>query len=188
MNRRWWGSDNQRTVVAPFPWIFPYQDDPAVAGEPRLGRAVLRPLVECRLSAVETNERTWALVDSGSEYTLALRWVAQVIGVEPDEEREIPLGIGGENVRVRFADVRIHLGPVDRAEDEWLEWSAEVGFVQHWRATWPIVLGQRGLFDQFTVTMNRGAQAMTLTAYEDFDQRFPVPLAPDPIPPPRFRQ
>lgn len=164
---------------APFPWIFPYQDDPAVAGEPRLGRAVLRPLVECRLSAREANERTWALVDSGSEYTLAMRWVAQVVGVEPDERREIVLGIGGENLRVRFADVTIHLGPAHQDEVHWGEWQAEVGFVERWRATWPVLLGQRGFFDQFTVTLNRGAQAFALTAVDDFDQRFPVPLAPN---------
>jgi hypothetical protein len=171
--------------AAPFPWVFPYQDDPAVAGEPRLGRAVLRPLVECRLSAREMNERTWALVDSGSEYTLAMRWVAQVIGVEPDENREIILGIGGESIRVRFADVNLHLGPRDRPEDEWMEWRAEIGFVEHWRASWPVVLGQRGFFDQFTVTMNRGTQAFAVTAYEDFDERFTTPLAPAQTDPPR---
>lgn len=105
-------------TTAPFPWLFPYQDDPAIAGEPRFGRAVLRPLVECRLSAAEVNERTWALVDSGSEHTLAMKWVAQAIGVEPDPDREIVLGIGGQSIRVRFADVTLHLGPPDRPEEK----------------------------------------------------------------------
>lgn len=161
-------------TTAPFPWLFPYQDDPAIAGEPRFGRAVLRPLVECRLSATDVNERTWALIDSGSEHTLAMKWVAQAIGVEPDPDREIVLGIGGHSIRVRFADVTLHLGPPDRPEEEWLEWQAEVGFVEHWRATWPVLLGQRGFFDRFTVTMNRGAQSVAVTAFEDFDERFPL--------------
>lgn len=162
--------------AAPFPWVFPYHDDPAVAGEPRLGRAVLRPLVQCRLSAREANERTWALIDSGSEYTLAMRWVAQVVGVEPDKDREIVLGIGGENVRVRFADITLHLGPMSHSEGDWVEWQAEVGFVERWRASWPVLLGQRGFFDQFTVTMNRSAQALAITALNEFDQRYGVPL------------
>lgn len=133
------------------------------------------------------NERTWALVDSGSEYTLAMRWVAQVIGVEPDANRQLTLGMGGENLEVRFADASLHLGPPDRPEDEWGSWSFEIGFVEHWRATWPVVLGQRGFFDHFTVTMQRGAQALALTPPEDFDERFPGRPAPPPVPPPRFR-
>jgi hypothetical protein len=123
------------------------------------------------------NERTWALVDSGSEHTLAMRWVAQAIGVEPDEDRELVLGIGGQNLRVRFADVTLHLGPHDRPEEEWLDWQAEVGFIDHWRAGWAVILGQRGFFDRFTVTMNRGAQALAVTDFDDFDGRFPPSVA-----------
>lgn len=116
-----------------------------------------------------------------------MRWVAQVIGVDPDDGPEITLGIGGENMRVRFADVRLQLGPPDRPEAEWAQWDAAVGFVDHWRASWPVVLGQRGFFDQFTVTMNRVAQAAALTQVEDFDSRFAAVVAPRTVQPPRFR-
>jgi len=37
-----------------------------------------------------------------------------------------------------------------------------------------------------TVNMNRGAQALALTAYDEFDKRFPAPPAPEPVPSPRF--
>lgn len=175
-------------MPAPFPWVFPYHDDPVVAGEPRFGQPVVRPLVEVRLAGYELSERVFALIDSGSEHTLASRWVAQAMGVEPDDNRSIVLGLGGQNIRVEFADARIRLGPPGTAESDWIEWQTEIGFVRQWRATWPVLLGQRGFFDQFTVTMNRLARAVALTSKEEFDERFPPePVTEAPNPPPRFR-
>lgn len=107
--------------------------------------------------------------------------------MEPDENRSLVLGLGGENIRADFAEARIRLGPPGTPEAEWIEWRTEIGFVRQWRATWPVLLGQRGFFDQFTVTMNRLARAVALTSKEDFDERFPPELTTtDPIPPPRF--
>ena len=182
-NQRWWPSAST-VPLADFPWQFAYSDDPAVAGEPRFGRAVLRPLVQCRLAAREVGERTWALVNSGCEYTLAMRWIAQAIGVKPDEDRSLLLGIGGESIRVVFAEVRLRFGPPSVGEEQWDEWDVDVGFVDHWRASWPVVLGQRGLFDRYTVTMNRYSQALALTALDDFDRRFPPLVATNEHPPP----
>lgn len=97
-----------------------------------------------------------------------------------------PWGIGGENFRVRFADVRIHLGPAGSPEGEWFEWSSESVSCS--------IGGQRGQSSSdnavsstsSTVNMNRGAQALALTAYDEFDKRFPAPPAPEPVPSPRF--
>ena len=40
------------------------------------------------------------------------------------------------------------------------------------------MLGQIEFFDRFTVTMNRQSQALAISAVEDFDDRYPQPLAP----------
>jgi hypothetical protein len=83
--------------------------------------------------------------------------------------------MGGESISAAPADVDLRFGPSDVSEDQWHQWNAEVGVVHRWRAVWPIVLGQRGSFDEFTVTMNRHAQMLAVTAREDFDQRFSSP-------------
>ena len=118
------------------------------------------------------SERAFALVDSGTEYTLIQRWIAQAIGVRADDDREIPLGIAGETLRVAPADVTFAFGPSTVTEDRWVQWSTTVGVVGHWKAQWPIVLGQRGFFDQFTVTMSRHAQMLAISECGTFDEQF----------------
>jgi hypothetical protein len=49
-----------------------------------------------------------------------------------------------------------------------------VGFVDHWRPTFVMILGQRGFFDQFTVTMSSFALHTAIEPVEEFDTRFGV--------------
>lgn len=65
---------------------------------------------------------------------------------------------------MRFSDLTLRLHPPDGDDDEFVEWEAEVGFVRHWRPTWPILVGQVGFFDKFTVTMSRLAQRVAIQA------------------------
>ena len=66
-------------------------------------------------------------------------------------------------------------------------WDAHVAFFSEWtNPPWSVVLGQVGFFDQFTVTFNRAAQALAITALEDFDERFPQPPAISASVAPRF--
>lgn len=55
-----------------------------------------------------------------------------------------------------------------------VEWQAEVGFVRHWKPTWPILLGQVGFLDHFTVTMNRQSQRLAVEDWNAFDNRFGI--------------
>jgi hypothetical protein len=169
---RWWPSANPRSV-AEYPWIFDYSDDPVVGTDSRWGRAVFRPLVEIRVIGPHgESERVFALVDSGTEYTLMMRWVAQSIGAEADTARSIPLGLGGEVLNAAPADVELRFGPSDELEQEWVQWPTQVGVIEHWKAQWPVVLGQRGFFDQFTVTMSRHCQQIAIESRDKFDQRY----------------
>jgi len=162
-------------VPAEFPWVFEYSDDPVVGTEARWGRAVLRPLVETRLIGPLDSERVFALVDSGTEYSLAMRWIAQAIGAEVDTDSPLHLGMGGENLTVYPAAVTMRFGPTDVDEDDWFEWETEIGVVERWKAQWPAVLGQRGFFDQFTVTMSRHAQLLVITDRDDLEERLRFP-------------
>jgi len=137
---------------------------------------VLRPLVEVSLvGKVPMEQKPFALVDSGSEHTLAAPWVARAIQVDIDSaSRTMPLGIGGETVTVSFLDVRLRLHPPGGSLNQFVEWGAEVGFVHHWRPSWSVLLGQVGFLDRFTVTMHRGAQTLVVEEWSEFDRRFGV--------------
>lgn len=153
--------------------MYPYQED-----GPRLGSVVLRPVVPVTLVGEDVAPASLALVDSGSEHILAAPWLASSVGIDPKQsQRRLNLGIGGETVEVRFADLSLRLHPPGGSDEEYVEWQAEVGFVHHWRPTWPILVGQVGFLDKFTITMSRLAQQVAVEAGEEFDRRFGVVYA-----------
>jgi hypothetical protein len=154
-------------------WLYPYWDDPSGEGSRRLGRRPLRPIIEVALLGPSGRQVVPALVDSGSEHTLAAPWLARAVGVVPDEERSISLGIGGDTQRVGFAHATLALLPPKTAPPRQpIEWEAEVGFFNRWRPPWQLLLGQIGFFDRFTVTMHRHAQAVAVEGFDVFDGRF----------------
>lgn len=157
-----------------FPWLFPYAED-----GPRLDSVVLRPVVPISIVGQEVAPVGPALVDSGCEHVLAAPWVARAALVDLDSStREIVLGLGGEGVRVRSADVAVRLHAPGIANDNvYLEWHTEVGFLSHWRPTFQALLGQVGLMDQVTTTFSRRAQHLAIEEEPAFDRRYGVPLA-----------
>lgn len=153
-----------------FPWVNPYQED-----GPRLGTVVLRPIVPITLVGSDLAPTSLALVDSGCEHVLAAPWLANAVGVDPTRShRRLDLGIGGQTVEVSFWDLMLRLHPPDCGDDDYVEWHAEVGFVHHWRPTWPILVGQVGFLDRFTVSMSRLAQQVAVEPGDEFDRRFGV--------------
>jgi hypothetical protein len=72
---------------------------------------------------------------------------------------------------VAFAEVELRLD-APREPDEMITWRAEVGFVPQWQAPFPIVVGQVGFLDQFTVTFHRGAATLAIEDWDAFDARF----------------
>jgi hypothetical protein len=129
----------------------------------------------------DVSSTVYALVDSGCSHILAAPWLAYAAGIDPKASgRALLLGIGGTSVMVEFADASLRLmAPGDAGDDAFIEWQAEVGFLQQWRPTWPMLVGQVGFFDQFTVAMSRFALQTAVEPVEVFDGRFGVPPAPD---------
>lgn len=154
----------------PFPWLYQYQED-----GPRLGTTVLRPVVPITLVGNEIAPPSLSLVDSGCEHVLAAPWLANAVGVDPRQgHRSLVLGIGGENVSVRFLDLSLRLHAPSAGDDDYVEWQTEVGFLRHWKPTWPILLGQVGFLNRFTVTMNRQCQRVAVEDWNTFDNRFGI--------------
>jgi hypothetical protein len=161
--------------LPPFPWLYSYQED-----GPRLGSIVQRPVVPVALVGTDVSTAVYALVDSGCSHVLAAPWLATAAGINPKASgRTLLLGIGGTSVKVEFADAHLRLmAPGEARDDVFVEWQAEVGFLQQWRPTWPMIVGQIGFFDQFTITMSRFALHTAIECAEMFDGRFGVPPAP----------
>ena len=160
-------------VATPLPWLYSYAIEPGL----RRGREVLRPVVPASIpGAVPTIEPHWALVDTGAQNVFAADWLAEFAGIDLSASTDTVLvGIGGQVVEVAFAEVELRLhAPHDIAEV--VSWRTDVGFVPDWRAPFPLVLGQIGFLDQFTVTFHRGAAALAIEAWEAFDARFGTDL------------
>jgi len=120
----------------------------------------------------------FALIDSGSEHVLAAPWLANAVGVNHSQAHdEIELGIGGQIIRVSFVDLRLRLHPARGSDEEYVEWECEVGLVNSWKPTFPVILGQQGFLDRFTVTLNRQAQMVAVEDWDAFDRRFGVHYA-----------
>ena len=89
--------------------------------------------------------------------------------------RTLELGIRGDTVATKFADLTLRLHPHGGGDEEFIEWPTEVGFVSHWCPTWPVLLGQVGFLDHVTVTMSRQSQHVAVEEWNQFDNRFGVP-------------
>lgn len=163
-------------AVRPFPWVFPYAEDPTSGQTHPTGRYVYRPVVNITLVGPDdqhgSEEATFlALVDSGAERVLAAPGVARQIRMTPDRAHAEPLKIGGEVGMVHPAEVTLRLSPELGLPGA--EWRAEVGFFSEWTsAPWQVLLGQVGFFDQFTVTFSRHALQLAVEDAQTFDRRF----------------
>jgi hypothetical protein len=163
-------------MPVPFPWVFPYVEDPDTSPRSPGERSVLRPALELTLVGSSNERQTvLALVDSGSEHILAAPFLARAIQAEPDPSRELIIGIGGRPRQVRFTDVLLRISPPG-APDEFEEWQAEVGFFRSWTPTWGAILGQVGFFDHFCISMSRYSQGLAIEPFGTFDKRFHVQI------------
>lgn len=158
----------------PFPWVFLYIEEPVAQNYPRpdSGTPVaLRPAAKVRLaSAQDESDIVYGLVDSGAEHTYGAPWLPLAIAVTPDPATETTIAIAGRPRLVRFADVKLRLlAPLDEAV--FYEWRTPVGFFTEWEPPWVMILGQRGFFDEFTVSLRRPVFAVE--PKEVFDTRFP---------------
>lgn len=130
-----------------------------------------------------------ALVDSGSERTLAAPALARELQLDLDSVPSTRLGIGGAPRRVRFADVEVEIfrDLLSDPEDCLDSWTARVGFFDTWEPPWGVVLGQVGFFDRFTVTFGRNVPAFAVGPWNEFDGRFGLQIEEAETGQPRFR-
>jgi hypothetical protein len=155
--------------------MFRYVEDPADELSRRLNRSPpLRPVAPVRIIDHGTTPRVAALVDSGSERTLASPTLARAAGVDLRQAPEGLLHIGGGVRQVRFATVRLELygDLLDDEAESLLSWDAEVGFFDRWYPPWAMVLGGVGFFDRFTVALHRAAAAFVIEPWDAFDERY----------------
>lgn len=157
------------------PWLFPYVEEPH--GTSRHSPTPLRPAVPVSVASVLEDDATpklLALVDSGAEHTLAGPGVGRLANVDPSDAPTQTIGIGGRAREVYYGTVLLrlfqHVDSVD--EPALVEWTASVGFIKQWEPPWGLLLGQKGFFDQFTVTISRHAQAIAIEPMVQFDDRF----------------
>lgn len=166
--------------VSDLPWTYDYQEEARGDGAEFLDKPLLRPVVSVMLANGErVSQRYVALVDSGCDHVLAPAWVAHTIGVEPDEDRQMGVRIGGSARSVRFAEVTLRLmepggGPTDASATRYIEWECSVGFFTSWAdPPWTVLLGQVGFFDEFTVAFSRFTQSLAVEQQDAFDRRHP---------------
>lgn len=117
-------------------------------------------------------EPSFGLIDTGAENVFAATWLAELAGIDLTGSNDrLTIGIGGQVAEVTFVEVELRLHAARRT-DEFVAWHGDVGFVPDWRAPFPLVLGQTGFLDRFTVTFHRGAALLAIEGWEVFDIRF----------------
>jgi hypothetical protein len=155
-------------VAGSFPWLYPY----AAEHQLRRGREVLRPVVPVSLANRDEIRPRVGLVDTGAENVLGADWLADLAGIDLSENTgKALIGVGGQVAEVIFAEAELRLHAPGAAAKV-ITWRADVGFVPDWQAPFPLVLGQVGFLDRFTVTVHRGAAILAIEDWEVFDARF----------------
>jgi hypothetical protein len=160
--------------IAPFPWLFPYVEEPVHRTYPPDTDVVLRPVIEVWITGPDGTEKPAALVDAGAENTIVSPGLCRIVGIEPDPTKTTTLGVGGRFRHCEFAEVTFRIAPFERPVDEAVAWTAEVAVPTDWEPPWQVLLGQVGFFDQFTVSTSRISQAIAIEAQNAFDVRYGV--------------
>lgn len=159
------------------PWLYPYRED---AQSTRFGDPVFRPFVP--VSLVNGDQCTWpltGLIDSGADAILASDLLTEQLGVDLDDhEGHTTHAVGGRVAVARYKTIGLRLHPPDADERLYVEWQAQVGFIEAWHSDGLVLLGSVGFLDRFTVTMSRFAQALAVEERTAFDERYGTVLSP----------
>lgn len=157
----------------PLPWLYAYRED---AQSTRIDGPVFRPFVP--VSLVHGDQSTLllaGLIDTGADSVLASNLLAEQLEVDLDDhDGETTHAVGGRVVTARYKTIGVRLHPRDADESEYIQWEAQVGFIEGWHSDGLVLLGSVGFLDRFTVTASRFAQAVAVEEREAFDNRFGV--------------
>lgn len=158
---------------SPLPWLYPYRED---AQSTRLDGPVFRPFVP--VSLIHGDQSTWlltGLIDTGADSVLAGNLLADQFNLDLDDhDGEAIHAVAGRVVRARYKIIGLWLHPSDANESEYIQWEAQVGFIEGRRSDGLVLLGSIGFLDRFTVTASRFAQAVAVEERTTFDDRFGI--------------
>ncbi len=140
---------------------FPYREYVSVFPGSTDFRLILRPVITIRVVGPKADARWDALVDSGADETLFPLSLAEVLGVELDEELiSEAAGISGDRLKIQYGDVELRI----ESDSEIIEWKTTVGFVDFGSASDEvIILGHGGCLDFFTATFDGENAELKLT-------------------------
>lgn len=124
-------------------------------------RLILRPVITIRIIGPKSDARWDALVDTGADETLFPLSLAEVLGVELDQELiSEAAGISGDRLKIQYGDVVLRI----ETEQEDIEWKTTVGFVDFGSASDEvIILGHGGCLDFFTAIFDGENAELELT-------------------------
>jgi hypothetical protein len=155
----------------PLPWLYAYREE---GRSTRLGHPILRPFVQ--VSLVHRNQSTSqlsGLIDTGADAILASDLLTVELEIDLTEnEGEATHAVGGKVLETRYKTIDLRLHPSDAAQDSYIQWQAQVGFVKGWHSDGLVLLGNVGVLDEFTITASRFAQAVAVENRDTFDERF----------------
>lgn len=130
---------------------FPYKVHRIPIGGKRF-LEIYRPEIAIKVVGSITNQPMWALVDTGADFTVLPRRVADVIGIQLDANASRKIsGVTGHSVPIEMG--RVTLSITDGRES--YEWHVEVGFVAlSLSMDEGAILGHEGFLDFFTATFD----------------------------------
>ena len=111
-------------------------------------RLILRPVITIRVAGPKSQARWDALADTGADETLLPLAMADLLGVELDDEvTSLAAGISGDRLTIHYGDVEFQIA----GDDDVVSWKTLVGFVEFGSSEDEvIVLGQGGCLDYFS--------------------------------------
>jgi predicted aspartyl protease len=125
-------------------------------------RLILRPVITVRITGPTSTARWDALVDTGADETLLPLSLAELLGVELDQDATSQaVGISGDRLTIHYGDVEFQIA----AESETVTWRTTVGFVEFGSSEDElIVLGHGGCLDYFLARFDGETAQLELTS------------------------
>lgn len=141
---------------------FPYREYISVFPGTGDYRLILRPVITIRIIGTKSEARWDALVDSGADETLFPMSLADVLGLELDQQlTSEAVGISGDRLKILYGDVELRI----ECDNETIAWKTTVGFVDFGKASDEvIILGHGGCLDYFTAIFDGEDAELELVA------------------------
>ncbi|MFA5854743.1 MAG: hypothetical protein WC846_00410 [Candidatus Gracilibacteria bacterium] len=126
--------------------IFPYIEFLGLAEE-----RIFRPMIPLTLKVGKQVFKSFALIDSGSDYTILPIQIAGIFNLKLDDQPNYTVqGAGGNSFKIYKSPIEIECLLQNRAFRD-IKWSSHVYFSESETA---LLLGQKGCLDKLKVKLN----------------------------------